>query len=73
MQTFMPPYLVGSPNRPVISALQDATWQYGEAYNVSVAWKDLPSLVDRAVLSRSGGVTHSVHFDARQVRAGFPG
>ena len=69
MQTFLPPYLVGNPNRPQIALLESTAWAWGEAYNVSVTWSLTPAAVDRAVLYRCGGVTHSVHWDMRQVCA----
>ena len=69
MQTFTPPYLVGNPNRPQIGAVESNSWAWGEAYNVSVSWTQAVASVDRAVLYRCGGVTHSVHWDMRQVRA----
>ena len=67
MQTFTPPYLVGNPNRPQILELESNSWAWGEAYNVTVAWSQAVAIVDRAVLYRCGGVTHSVHWDMRQV------
>ena len=67
MQTFTPPYLVGNPNRPVISQLSADAWGYGEVYNVSVGWTQTTAYIDMAVLIKSGGVTHSVHFDQRMV------
>ena len=53
--------------RPVIQQVEDNAWQYGDVYNVSVGWTQVSAFVDRAVLSRCGGVTHSIHFDQRQV------
>ena len=70
MQLFTPPYLTGNPNRPTITALSSQSPAYGAALTITFGASQGGTLtVQRVVLSRQGGTTHSQHFDERQVGA----
>ena len=68
MQLFTPPYLTGTPNRPTILGLSSTSPGYGAQLSITFGSTQGAALnIQRVVLSRSGGVTHSQHFDLRQV------
>ena len=69
MQIFTPPYLTGNPNRPTIAGISNASPAYGATFSVTFGYTQTTSApaIDRVVLNRIGGSTHSVHFDQRQV------
>ena len=69
MQLYTPPYLTGSPNRPVIQSVMTTTPAYGADLTISLGWTNGTGSVSRAVLLRQGGVSNSLHIDSRQVRS----
>ena len=68
MQIFTPPYLTGNPNRPTIVSVSSQSPAYGGTLTIVFGSSQAAALtIQRVVLNRCGGVTHSTHFDARQV------
>ena len=58
----------GNPNRPTILSVSSQSPAYGAALTIRFGSSQAAALqVQRVVLNRVGGVTHSTHFDARQV------
>ena len=68
-QIFTPPYLTGNPNRPTITGISNTSPAYGATFAVTFGYTQTSSApaINRVVLARIGGSTHSVHFDQRQV------
>jgi hypothetical protein len=55
-------------SRPIISAVSTATPAYGAAFTVTLTFAGGgPVPISRVVFNRVGGITHSTHFDQRQV------
>jgi hypothetical protein len=55
-------------SRPIISDVSTATPAYGSAFAVMLNFSGgAPVTISRVVFNRVGGITHSTHFDQRQV------
>lgn len=67
LQLYTPPYLTGSPSRPVIQSVTSLTPAYGGAITIAFGWSNGTGTLSRAVLVRQGGISDSMHFDQRQV------
>ena len=60
----------GNPNRPTIVSVSSQSPAYGASLTITFGSSQGAVLqIQRVVLNRMGGVTHSTHFDARQVLA----
>ncbi|KAK9795594.1 hypothetical protein WJX73_004039 [Symbiochloris irregularis] len=74
MQIWTPPYLVGTFNRPLISnpSTTSATWNSQMTFSLTWSAGYSASIsVTRVVFTMVNGVTHSQHFDERQVVVPF--
>lgn len=58
----------------MIGGVSTATPGYGATFTVTITFSGgNPVPITRVVFNRLGGVTHSTHFDQRQVRSLLPG
>ena len=71
LQIYTPPYLTGNVSRPIISSLSNNSPGYGASVNINFAWTGAAGTVNRVVVNRVGGVTHSLHVDQRQASQPF--
>ena len=68
LQIYTPPYLTGNVSRPIIRSLSSTSPGYGASVTVVFGWTGPAGTVNRVVVNRVGGVTHSLHVDQRQAR-----
>ena len=68
LQLYTPPYLTGSPSRPVIQSITSVAPAYGSALTIAFGWTNGAGTISRAVIVRQGGISGSMHFDQRQVQ-----
>ncbi|KAK9795598.1 hypothetical protein WJX73_005422 [Symbiochloris irregularis] len=69
MQIWTPPYLVGTFSRPLITAPSSISPGYGATLTFTLTWSagSTGQSIKRVVFNIVNGITHSTHFDQRQV------